>query len=100
MGSSHCSNDYDISCFIHTVHKPENERADAAAKAALHKDVTECLISYTDSHQYIGQYVGNLSWLSWIWSLQATVVWNNSSIHDIFENVSIDNIVSFVKRTL
>ena len=28
-----------------------NERADSAAKAALQKDVSECLISYTDAYQ-------------------------------------------------
>ena len=30
-----------------------NERADSAAKAALQKDVSNCLISYTDTYQYI-----------------------------------------------
>ena len=30
-----------------------NERTDYAAKAALGKDVSECLISYTDAYQYI-----------------------------------------------
>ena len=34
-----------------------NERADSAAKAALQKDVSNCLISYTDTYQYISQYV-------------------------------------------
>ena len=29
------------------------ERADSAAKAALQKDVSDCLISYTDAYQYI-----------------------------------------------
>ena len=39
---------------------PGDKRADDVAKAALHKDITECLITYTDSRQYIGQYVRNL----------------------------------------
>ena len=30
-----------------------NERADSAAKAALQKVVSDCLISYTDVYQYI-----------------------------------------------
>ena len=30
-----------------------NERAYNAAKAALRKDVSECLISYTDAYQYV-----------------------------------------------
>ena len=30
-----------------------NERADSVAKAALQKDVSDCLISYTDAYQYI-----------------------------------------------
>ena len=34
-----------------------NERADKAAKEALSKDVTECLVSYTDARQYIGEHV-------------------------------------------
>ena len=37
-----------------------NERADSSAKAALQKDVFECLISYTDAYQYICQYVRDL----------------------------------------
>ena len=56
--------------FLHTIHKTVivcwlpshmgisgNERADSAAKAALQKDVSDCLISYTDAYQYISQYV-------------------------------------------
>ena len=56
--------------FLHTVHKTVifcwlpshmaisvNKRADSAAKAALQKDVSDCLISYTDAYQYISQYV-------------------------------------------
>ena len=52
--------------FLHTVHKTVifcwlpshmgisgNERADSAAKAALQKDVSNCLISYTDTYQYV-----------------------------------------------
>ena len=59
--------------FLHTVHKnvmfcwlsshmsmTGNEGADYAAKAALHKDVSEYLISYTDAYQYIGQYARDL----------------------------------------
>ena len=42
-----------------------NERADSAAKAALQKDVTECLISYTDAYQYISQYVRVLWQREW-----------------------------------
>ena len=37
-----------------------NERADSVAKAALQKDVSDCLVSYTDAYQYISQYVHNL----------------------------------------
>ena len=37
-----------------------NERADSTAKAALQKDVSDCLISYTDAYQYISQYVRDL----------------------------------------
>ena len=37
-----------------------NERADSAAKAALLKYVSECLISYTDAFKYISQYVRDL----------------------------------------
>ena len=29
-----------------------NERADSAARAVLQKDVSECLISYTDAYIY------------------------------------------------
>ena len=49
--------------FLHTVHKTVifcwlpshmgtygNERADSAANAALQREVSECLISYTDAH--------------------------------------------------
>ena len=42
-----------------------NERVDSAAKAALQKDVSDCLISYTDAYQYIGQYVRYL-WQSFM----------------------------------
>ena len=42
-----------------------NERADSAAKAALQKDVSECLISYTDAYQYISQHVCNLWQREW-----------------------------------
>ena len=37
-----------------------NKRADSAVKAALQRDVSECLISYTDAYQYISPYVRNL----------------------------------------
>ena len=50
--------------FLHTVHKTVifcwlpshmgisgNERADSAAKTALQKDVSDCLISYTDTRR-------------------------------------------------
>ena len=59
-----------IMVFIHTVHKTDillvvqgisgNERADSATKAALQKDVSEFLISYTDAYQYISHYIHNL----------------------------------------
>ena len=42
-----------------------NERADSAAKAALQKVVSECLISYTDASQYISQYVRDLWQRKW-----------------------------------
>ena len=37
-----------------------NERADSVVKAALQKDVSNCLISYTDTYQYISQYIRDL----------------------------------------
>ena len=59
--------------FLHTVHKTVifcwlpshmgisgNKCDDSAAKAALQKDVSACLISYTDAYQYISQYVSDL----------------------------------------
>ena len=55
--------------FIHTVHKTYivlvaqssgNERANFASKTAIHKDVYECLISYSDAYQYTSQYVRDL----------------------------------------
>ena len=64
--------------FLHTVHKTVffcwlpshvgisgNERADSAAKAALQKEVSDCLISYTDAYQYISQYVRDLWQSEW-----------------------------------
>ena len=36
------------------------EIADYAAKAALGKDVSECLISYSNAYQYISQYIRDL----------------------------------------
>ena len=42
-----------------------NERADSAAIAALQKDVSNCLISYTDAYQYISQYVRDLWQSEW-----------------------------------
>ena len=56
--------------FLHTVNKTVifcwlpshmgisgNERADSAAKAALQKDVSNCLISYTDTKSIRTRYV-------------------------------------------
>ena len=37
-----------------------SERADSAAKAALRRDVSACLVSYTDAYQCISQYVRDL----------------------------------------
>ena len=64
--------------FIHTIHKTViscwlpsrmrisgNERADSAEIAVLQKDVSECLISYTDAYQYISQYVRDLWQREW-----------------------------------
>ena len=64
--------------FLHTVHKTVifcwlpshmgisgNERADSAAKAALQKDVSNCLISYTVTYQYISQYVRDIWQREW-----------------------------------
>ena len=64
--------------FIHTVHETvifcwlpghmgitENERADSAAKTAIQKYVSECLISYTDAYQYIGKYERDLLQNEW-----------------------------------
>ena len=42
-----------------------NERADSAAKAALQKDISNCLISYTDTYQYISQYVRDMWQREW-----------------------------------
>ena len=42
-----------------------NERADSAAFAALQKDVSNCLISYTDTYQYISQYVRDMWQREW-----------------------------------
>ena len=73
--------------FLYTVHKTVtfcwlpshmgisgNERADSAAKAALQKDVSDCLISYTDAYQYISQYIRDLWQIEW-----ATAV--NNKLH-------------------
>ena len=64
--------------FTHTIHKTVilcwlpshmgisgNERADSAAKAALQKYVSNCLISYTDTYQYISQYVRDMWQREW-----------------------------------
>ena len=42
-----------------------NERADYVAKSAIQKNVSECLISYTDTYQYISQYVRDLWQSKW-----------------------------------
>ena len=42
-----------------------NERADKAAKEALSKDVTECLVSYTDARQYISEHVKKFWQTEW-----------------------------------
>ena len=42
-----------------------NERADSAAKAALQKDGSNCLIAYTDTYQYICQYVRDMWQREW-----------------------------------
>ena len=42
-----------------------NERADSAAKAALQKDVSNCLSSYNDSYQYISQYICDMWQREW-----------------------------------
>ena len=42
-----------------------NERADSAAKDALQKDVSNCLISYIDTYQYISQYVRDMWQREW-----------------------------------
>ena len=64
--------------FLHTVHKTVtfcwlpshmgisgNERADSAAKAALQKDVSTCLILYSDTYKYISQYVRDMCQREW-----------------------------------
>ena len=64
--------------FLHAVHKTVifcwlpshmgisgNECADSATKAALQKDVYDCLISYTDANQYLSQYVRDLWQSEW-----------------------------------
>ena len=42
-----------------------NEPADSAAKAALQKDVSNCLISYIDAYQYISQCVRDMWQREW-----------------------------------
>ena len=42
-----------------------NEKADAAAKAALEKEISEYILPYSDSRQYIGQYVRYLWQREW-----------------------------------
>ena len=42
-----------------------NKRTDSTAKAALYKDVSECLLSYTDAYQYISQYVRDCLQSEW-----------------------------------
>ena len=41
------------------------EKNDAAAKATSEKEVSECLLPYSDSRQYIGQYVRYLWQREW-----------------------------------
>ena len=42
-----------------------NKHADSAAKATLQKDVSNCLISHTDTYQYISQYVRDMWRREW-----------------------------------
>ena len=42
-----------------------NKRADSAAKAALLNYVSNCLISHTDTYQYISQYVRDMWQREW-----------------------------------
>ena len=42
-----------------------NEHADSAAKAELQKDDSNCLISHTDTYQYISQYVRDMWQCEW-----------------------------------
>ena len=92
MGSSHSSDYYDFFLvFLHAIHKTVicypviweflegNERADSAAKTALQKDVSNCLISYTDTYQYISQYVRDMWQHEWD---TAVVVLLSTHSHD------------------
>ena len=42
-----------------------NEHADSAVKAAPQKDVSNCLISYTDTYRYISQYARDMRQRVW-----------------------------------
>ena len=42
-----------------------NECVDSVANPPLQKDVSDCLISYTDAYQYICQYVQDLWQSEW-----------------------------------
>ena len=78
MGSPHSSDYYEIFSFLTSVKKIvffvgypviweflETKHADSAVKAALQKDVSDCLISSTDTYQYICQYVRDLWQSEW-----------------------------------
>ena len=52
-------------CLLSHMGITRNKRADSASKAAQQKDVLECLISYTDTYQYISQYVHDLWQSEW-----------------------------------
>ena len=64
-----------------------NEKADAAAKAALEKEISECLLPYSDSRQYIGQYMRDLWQREWdlavhnkLHAIKPTIILENSHL--------------------
>ena len=65
-----------------------NERADSAAKAALQKDVSDCVISYTDTYQYISQYICDLWQSEWDTSVKA-VYWAPCCSHYMYNLLEI-----------